>query len=330
MSELTVENLYNVLDESTLVIQNKLEMSYLEALVETGLNIFENKVLQEELDADTVVRLKNLYDSCSLDGAEQETVRKGIQLALLKGMKKGIQPHHAMTPDSVAHLIGYLVKKYKEVLNLDNMKILDPAVGTGNLLTSVLNQLDGENVEAYGVEPDDLLLHLGFVNANLQKHQVEFLHQDSVKPLYIPQVNTVVTDLPVGYYPHEEAAAKYELKAEEGMSYVHHLLIEQSLNMTEDSGMLFFMIPNFLFGDDGAKQVRNLLNDRSVIHGIIQLPTSLFANESQAKSILVAQKKGEHTLKPKQVMMAKLPSFSNREAMLNMMQQINGWFSQLS
>ncbi|WP_226656298.1 class I SAM-dependent methyltransferase [Pseudalkalibacillus hwajinpoensis] len=330
MSELTVENLFNVLDESTLVIQNKLEISYLEALVETGLNLFENKVLQEELDADTILRLKNLYDSCGLDGAKQETVRKGIQLALLKGMKKGIQPHHAMTPDSVAHLIGYLVKKYKEVLNLDHMKILDPAVGTGNLLTSVLNQLEGENVEAYGAEPDDLLLHLGFVNANLQKHQVEFLHQDSVKPLYIPQVNTVVTDLPVGYYPHEEAAANYELKAAEGMSYVHHLLIEQSLNMTEDSGMLFLMIPNFLFGDDGAKEVRNLLNDRSVIHGIIQLPTSLFANESQAKSILVTQKKGEQTLKPKQVMMAKLPSFSNREAMLNMMQQINGWFSQLS
>ncbi|WP_236690410.1 class I SAM-dependent methyltransferase [Guptibacillus hwajinpoensis] len=330
MSDMTVEALYKVLDESTLVLQNKLEMSYLEGLVETGLNLFENKVLQEELDADTVVRLKNLYDSCDLEGVEKETIRKGIQLALLKGMKKGIQPHHAMTPDSVAHLIGYLVKKYKDVLGIDEMRILDPAVGTGNLLTSVLNQLEGETVEAYGAEPDDLLLHLGFANANLQKHQVEFLHQDSVKPLYIPQVNTVVTDLPVGYYPHEEAAANYTLRASEGMSYVHHLLIEQSLNMTEDSGMLFFMIPNFLFGDDGAKQVRNLLNERSVIHGIIQLPTSLFANESQAKSILVVQKNGEHTLKPKQVMMAKLPSFSNREAMLNMMSQINGWFSQLS
>ncbi|WP_347552880.1 class I SAM-dependent methyltransferase [Pseudalkalibacillus hwajinpoensis] len=327
---MNVENLYKILDESTLVIQNKLEITYLEALVETGLNLFENTVLQEELDTETVERLKKLYASCDLENVAKETIRKGMQLALLKGMKKGIQPHHAMTPDSVAHLIGYLVKKYKQVLQVEEMKILDPAVGTGNLLTSVLNQLEEDKVIAYGAEPDDLLLHLGFANANLQKHQVEFLHQDSVKPLYVSQVNTVVTDLPVGYYPHEEAAANYELKAEEGMSYVHHLLIEQSLNMTEKSGMLFFMIPNFLFGDDGAKKVRNLINERAVIHGIIQLPTSLFANESQAKSILVVQKKGEHTLKPDQVMMAKMPSFSNREAMLNMMQQINGWFSKLS
>lgn len=330
MNELTVENLFSILDESTLVIQNKLNMTYLEGLVESGLNLFEGTVLQDELDPETVERLEKLYEPLSLENADKETVRKGIQLAILKGMKKGIQPHHAMTPDSVAHLIGYLVNKYKEVLNLEQVKILDPAVGTGNLLTAVLNQLKAEEVSAFGADADDLLLHIGFVNANLQKHQVEFLHQDSVKDLYVPQVNTVVTDLPVGYYPHEDVAANYTLKAEEGMSYVHHLLIEQSLNMTEESGMLYFMIPNFLFGDERGQQIQNLINERSNIHGIIQLPTSLFANEAQAKSILVVQKKGENALKPKQVMMAKLPSFSNREAMLNMMQQINGWFEQLS
>lgn len=330
MNELTVENLFSVLDESTLVIQNKLNLTYLEALVETGLNLFEESVLQEELDAETVERLEKLYEPITLEGAEKERVRKGIQLAILKGMKKGIQPHHAMTPDSVAHLIGFLVNKYKEVLQLDEVRVLDPAVGTGNLLTAVLNQLKAEKVLSYGADADDLLLHIGFINANLQKHQVEFLHQDSIKDLYVPQVNTIVTDLPVGYYPHEEVAANYSLKAEEGMSYVHHLLIEQSLNMTEESGMLFFMIPNFLFNDEKGHRIQNLINERSNIHGIIQLPTSLFANEAQAKSILVVQKKGEKALKPKQVMMAKLPSFSNREAMVNMMQQINGWFQQLS
>ncbi|WP_270179589.1 class I SAM-dependent methyltransferase [Alkalihalobacillus sp. CinArs1] len=330
MNELTVENLFNILDESTLVIQNKLDMTYLEALVETGLNLFEESVLQEELDDETIERLKKLYEPLTLEGAEKETIRKGIQLAILKGMKKGVQPHHAMTPDSVAHLIGFLVNKYTEVLNLEEVKLLDPAVGTGNLLTAVLNQLKTQKVLSYGADADDLLLHIGFINANLQKHQVEFLHQDSVKDLYVPQVNTIVTDLPVGYYPHEEVALNYTLKADEGMSYVHHLLIEQSLNMTEESGMLFFMIPNFLFNDERGHHIQNLINERSNIHGIIQLPTSLFANEAQAKSILVVQKKGDKALKPKQVMMAKLPSFSNREAMVNMMQQINGWFQQLT
>ncbi len=40
-------------------------------------------------------------------------------------------------------------------------------------------------------------------------------------------MDAVVCDLPVGYYPNEEVALDYELCAAEGMSYAHHLFIEQ-------------------------------------------------------------------------------------------------------
>lgn len=36
----------------------------------------------------------------------KEEIRRGIQLAILKGMKQHAQPNHQMTPDSIGMLLG--------------------------------------------------------------------------------------------------------------------------------------------------------------------------------------------------------------------------------
>ena len=59
-----------------------------------------------------------------------------------------------------------------------------PAVGTGNLLTTILNQLNCPDIRSYGVEIDDLLIRLAYVNANLQNHPLELYRQDSLRPLF--------------------------------------------------------------------------------------------------------------------------------------------------
>ena len=41
----------------------------------------------------------------------KEDIRRGIQLAILKGMQKNAQPHHQMTPDSIGMLIGHIAEK---------------------------------------------------------------------------------------------------------------------------------------------------------------------------------------------------------------------------
>ena len=41
----------------------------------------------------------------------KEEIRRGIQLAILKGMQKNAQPHHQMTPDAIGMLMGHIAGK---------------------------------------------------------------------------------------------------------------------------------------------------------------------------------------------------------------------------
>ena len=174
-------------------------------------------------------------------------------MAILKGMKENVQPNHQMTPDSIGMLIGYLLQKF---IQQPSYRLLDPAVGTGNLLTAAMNQDSHKNIEGIGVEIDDLLLKLAYINANLQEHPIEFFHQDSLDPLFIEMADVVISDLPVGYYPNDIRASDYQLKADEGHSYSHHLFIEQSIRYVRQGGYLFLMVPNGIFESDQAKKLQ--------------------------------------------------------------------------
>ncbi|WP_010678424.1 class I SAM-dependent methyltransferase [Bacillus timonensis] len=322
----TVEKLFTVIDNTAVVLKEELSCTYLEAVAETGENLFQNTILQEELSEISKKRLEKEYSHIQLKQCTAEEIRKAYQLAALKGMKEATQPNHEMTPDAVSIFLGYLVSKFTE--GWKEFSIFDPAVGTGNLLTTVLNQNQSKDIEAYGIDVDDLLVKVAYVSANLQQHSIQLFNQDSLGPLYIDPVDVVVCDLPVGYYPNDVGAANFELRAKEGHSYAHHLFIEQSLKYTKAGGYLFFLVPNHLFTSDYAKELNGFLKEHSVIQGMLQLPLSLFKNERSAKSIFIIQKKGTGVEAPKQALLANLPKFSNQAAMSGIIQQIDEWFKQ--
>ncbi|NRK74364.1 class I SAM-dependent methyltransferase, partial [Salmonella enterica subsp. enterica serovar Typhi] len=135
--------------------------------------------------------LRKSYEAIKLAKYTKEEIRKAFQLVILKGMKESTQPNHQMTPDSIGILFGYLVQKF---YTKEDLRLLDLAVGTGNLLTTVMNYQQDKNLAAYGVDIDDLLLQLALVNANLQEQQVEFYNQDSLEHLFIDPVDVVVSD----------------------------------------------------------------------------------------------------------------------------------------
>jgi site-specific DNA-methyltransferase (adenine-specific) len=318
-----VEELFTIFNETATILQEELSCTYLEALAETGENLFHSSVLQEELSELTVKRLKKQYEHFNLGKYSKEEIRKAFQLVILKGMKENIQPNHQMTPDTVGILTAYLVGKF---VDKQSIRLLDPAVGTGNLLTTVLNQQVQKNIESIGVEIDDILLKLAYVNANLQEHSVRFFHQDSLEPLFIDPVDVVISDLPVGYYPNDLRAADYQLKANEGHTYSHHMFIEQSVRHTVPGGYLFFIIPNGLFESEQAPLLHAYIKENLVIQGLIQLPESMFKNKNAAKSILILQKKGENVQPPKQALLVKLPSLSSAAITEKMLGKMDEWF----
>ncbi|MCL7747806.1 class I SAM-dependent methyltransferase [Halalkalibacter alkaliphilus] len=325
MNSTKMEELYTYLDDVALYLETNGEVTYLEGLAEAGENLFRGEVCQS-VNPEQKKWLLDKLSSMDLESVSKEDVRKAYQLAVLKGMKGAVQPHHSMTPDAVCLFLSYLVNK---VLNKSEEPavLLDLAAGSGNLVNAILNQ-SNKSLSAGAFEVDETLLKLAFVSANLQKHELQLFHQDSIEPIAFQEVDLVVTDLPVGYYPKDQIAQDYVLKAEEGHSFIHHLMIEQAINKTKAGGFLFFLVPNFLFQSEQAKQLHEYVKGKANILGLLQLPKSMFQSDQFGKSIFMLQKKGEQTRQPKQALLAELPSFNKKDSLADMMKQINKWFQE--
>lgn len=252
----------------------------------------------------------------------KEDIRRGIQLAVLKGMKQNAQPHHQMTPDSIGMLIGHIASKL--AVDERNLTLLDPAAGTGNLLYTVMNAI-GHQVTATAVEIDDLLVRLSAVVAELLEHPVTFYVQDALRPLLVDPVDITICDVPVGFYPDDDNALNYELMPAEGHAYAHHLFIEQSMNHTKPGGHGLFIIPANLFDSEQSPLLHPFLKKQTVIRAVIQLPDSLFKSATHAKSILVLQKPSPEIVATPDVLLAKVPNMTDKRAMALFLQKIDMW-----
>lgn len=302
-----IEKLFSMLNEHAEKIEKEHNVTLLEGILD-GLEAW----LDGEVDF-------------SQDGATKEDVRKAIQIAVLKGMRKGSQPNHQMTPDTLGLLVGYFVEQlFAERLKTEKISILDPAVGTGNLLLTVMNLLDGKT-EATGVEIDELLIRIAAATADLTEQPVSLFRQDALQDLLVNPADAVVCDLPVGYYPNEDVALDYELCASEGMSYAHHLFIEQSINYTKDGGYLFFLAPTHLFESEQSKQLHKYIQKHAWIQAIIQLPDTMFANKALEKSIVILQRQGKEFNAPKEVLLAKVPNMQNKQALAMFFEKVKMW-----
>src|SRR5690625_1654589 len=318
-----VVDLYEWIDGLTTVIQQRVDEPYLDSLSISLEALFYGDV-HEDTDDFIKEKIRESLQNVEIEAYSTETIRKAIQLAVLKGMKKTTQHQHVMTPEAISLFIGYLAEKLTN--NLEEIRIFDPVSGTANLLLIVMEHLT-KPVRAFASEIDPTLLKISLLNANLQKKRVEYFHQDSLRPLLLDPVDLVVADLPVGYYPDDVHASQFELQAPEGHSYSHHLFIEQSLTYTKDGGFLIFIIPEFLFESEQADQLHAFIKKHAHIIGLLQLPDTAFTSKENKKSIFILRKKGEHTKDLKEPLLAMLPSFNNTAGMEDILDQINQWFA---
>lgn len=301
------EEIFSYINEQAEKYEQNGNNTYLEGVLET---------LEEVLDVD---------GDWPGQGAQKEEIRKAIQIAILKGMRKNSQPNHQMTPDTLGLLVGYFVEQFLEdALKEGQISTLDLAAGTGNLLFTIMNMFDGK-MNATGIEVDELLIRLAADTAELLEQPVELYHQDALQKMLVDPVDVVVCDLPVGYYPNEEVALDYELCAKEGMSYAHHLMIEQAVNYTKDGGYLFFLVPATLFESELAQDLHSYLKNHTWIQAVIQLPENLFSSKALEKSILILQKQSKELRAPREVLLAKVPTMSNKQAMELFFEKVQMW-----
>lgn len=323
MNKTDVEKLFEWIDQTTELIQQHQNETYLDSLAVTMETLFYQET-PVEMDDILARKLQTALADSGFSSYGIEAIRKAIQLAILKGMKDSTQQQHLMTPETVSLLVGYLAGKLMQ--GKEELKLFDPVSGTANLITTVLGQLSQE-ITAFASEIDPTLIQLSVLNANLQKKNIEFFHQDSLRPFLLDPVDLVIADLPVGYYPDDLRANDFVLKPDEGHAYAHHLFIEQGMYYTKAGGYLIFVIPDFLFDSDQSDKLHQYLQEYAHIIGVLRLPESAFKSEKNAKSILILQKSGLNTQAPKQPLLVNLPSFKNTKAMADILEQMNTWFA---
>ncbi|VDG25584.1 SAM-dependent methyltransferase [Lactobacillus sp.] [Lactiplantibacillus mudanjiangensis] len=332
LAQSATETLFKVFDQSVTILMQQLSVSYVDALIETGDNLLSQTVQVEanQPDAASVAKLTELYATVNLSQLDAETIRRAIQLALLKAIHNDrVDPNHQMTPDSIGLLTAYLVSKL--VGPDDDLAILDIAVGTGNLLTTVINQLQPTRtttIHGYGVDNDDTQLAIAAMSMDLQKSKVDLFHQDAIDPLVMPKTTIAIGDLPVGYYPLDERVQSFETKATNGHSYTHHLMMERALDQLTPGGWGVFLVPTTIFQSQESAGLLKWMSSAAYLQGLLNLPANLFLDEKSRKSVVVLQKHGSQAHQAGKVLLGEFPSFENTRAFEAFTAQIDTWVDQ--
>ena len=313
-----------------MLLQSALNSSYLDAMLENAENIIDDNTVRVEdgvPDKETQEKLKKIYQQLELKNVKAEAIRQLIQLSFLKVIRKdAIQANHQMTPDTIGLLMAFLIEKVTQNTKLET--IFDPAVGTANLLTTVINQLDKDehdNIKGFGIDNDDSMLSVASVNVALQYANVDLFHQDAVGALDIPQCDLAVSDLPIGYYPLDDNTKDYQTRAKKGHSYIHHLLIEQSMNYLKPGSFGVFLVPSSLFQTKETEGFVKWIHSVAYLQGFVNLPSELFANPAAQKSILLLQRHGGNGKQAAKVLLGEFPSFKDQKNFARFMQEINDW-----
>lgn len=332
MTLTNIEDLFATMDQTIQLLQEELDVSYTEALAETIQNVsFGGKA--QQLDGmpsdETVSKLNELYKKLKLKDLPAETTRKLIQLGFIKAIREDqIQTIHQMTPDTIATLIAYFITSIKTDSE-EPLHIHDLAVGTGNSLMVIMDYLQkrGTPVNAEAVDNDDLLIALASNSANLQnrEQQIHFVHSDSLQELLIEPADIAVSDLPIGYYPIDERAKKFETSFNQGHSFAHFLLIEQHFKYLKDSGWGFFIVPKNLFENEEGVHLLGWLKGKGYLQAVLNLPATLFQSATMQKSIVILQKEGKEAKQVDQVLLSDIPDMNNAIKMKQFLELFHNW-----
>lgn len=325
--------LWQVLDETTSLLQKNLKTTTLNAAIETGENLLAGEIKHEDglPDTATTDKLQAAYDQVTLSDYSAEELRQAWQLVLVKAIKADdIEPNKQVTPDAMASLATFMVTTFISHLP-ETPLILDPAVGTGNLLFAVMNQLTDAlhvNPHGAGIDNDEDLLAFAAMSSHMQGLSVDLYHQDALDTVLVKDADIVVSDLPVGYYPMDERAKQFATAAKKGHSFAHHLLIEQGMRLVQPGGLGLFFVPSQVFQSDEAAGLTQWLAQATYFQGLLNLPASFFATAEARKSLLVLQRPGGNAKQAAKVLLGDFPELSDRQAFGQFVGEVKNWAAQ--
>ncbi|MCS9987613.1 class I SAM-dependent methyltransferase [Weissella cibaria] len=325
----TIEKAVKQLQAAQNKLVETLDMAAIEALV----IVFELMLGQDDdewatLSATDQANILADIQAADFDGMTPELKRQVLQLLLVATMREdGLQANYQVTPDAIGMWVGFVVEQF--VTAGEPVKVTDLTVGSGNLLATVAQVLGQQKNEmtASGVENDDTMLTIASGMAALLGLDWQLTLADAVADQPAVNQDVVIADLPVGYYP-SAVPTNFTTQADDGLTYVHHLLIEQAIKALRPGGLAALIVPANLFESEQAANILKYLQGSDVFfQALLQFPEKLFTNEKAAKAILVLQRAGGDAVQATPVMLARTPELTNVAENKNFVSEITAWMT---
>ena len=306
-----IEKAYGYLLENTQTIQNDLQTNFYDALVEQNA-IYLDGQTELTLVKENNQRLKDL-------NLNKEEWRRSFQYLLMKAAQtEPLQANHQFTPDGIGFLLVFLVD---QLASSDKVEVLEMGSGTGNLAQTLMNNCQ-RSLDYLGLEIDDLLIDLAASMAEVMKADVNFAQGDAVRPQVLKESDVIISDLPVGYYPDDAIASRYQVASPQGHTYAHHLLIEQSLKYLKPGGVAIFLAPNDLLTSEQSPLLKKWMQDHAQVLAMVTLPENLFRSANLAKTIFVLRKQEEAVIQP---FVYPLTDLQNQEDVMKFRESFQNW-----
>ncbi|WP_155997479.1 class I SAM-dependent methyltransferase [Streptococcus ruminantium] len=282
-----IEQVYDLLLENVQTIQNQLGTNIYDAMIEQNAAYVAG---QHEID----LVARNNQTMKGLDLTKEEW-RRSYQFLLIKANQtEPLQYNHQFTPDSIGFILSFLVD---QLISTPRVTILEIGSGTGNLAQTILNASQ-KKLDYLGIEVDDLLIDLSASIADVMGAEISFAQGDAVRPQILKESQVILSDLPIGYYPDDQIASRYQVASQTEHTYAHHLLMEQSLKYLGKDGFAILLAPNDLLTSPQSDRLKIWLQEQANIVAMIALPPTLFGKAAMAKSIFVLQKQTARALTP--------------------------------
>ncbi|HEM5206514.1 TPA: class I SAM-dependent methyltransferase [Streptococcus suis] len=306
-----IEQAYDLLLENVQTIQNQLGTNIYDAMIEQNA-----AYVADQHETDLVVNNNQTLKQLDLT---KEEWRRAYQFLLIKANQtEPMQYNHQFTPDSIGFILSFLVD---QLVPTQKVTVLEIGSGTGNLAQTILNASQKE-LDYLGIEVDDLLIDLSASIADVMQADISFAQGDAVRPQILKESQIILADLPIGYYPDDQIASRYQVASSNEPTYAHHLLMEQSLKYLEKDGFAILLAPNDLLTSPQSDLLKGWLQEQANIVAMIALPPSLFGKSAMAKSIFVLQKKAARSLTP---FVYPLQSLQEPEAIQKFMLNFKNW-----
>ena len=306
-----IEQAYTYLLENIQIIQNDLVTSFYDALIEQNGIYLDGQTNLEQVK-------KNNQALKRLALRKEEWLRTYQFLLMKASQTEPLQANHQFTPDAIGRLMIFLIE---QLWPTEALSLLELGSGMGILGANFLTSMN-KKVDYLGIEIDDLLIDLAASMAEVMDLQAAFVQGDAVRPQVLKESDVIVSDLPIGYYPDDQIASRYQVAAKDEHTYAHHLMMEQSLKYLKTGGFAIFLAPSNLLTSPQSDLLKTWLTEQAQLVAMVTLPEDLFAQGAQSKTIFVLQKQAIEGLEP---FVYPLASLRDPEILLEFKENFQNW-----